>query len=93
MGRLADYGKANRDMTTEHIDDLLGVELSITSVSFRTGEHGEFAIFEATDDKGDTHTLISGAGFVMDALHDVVDNEAFPVEVNFFKSGRTVVFE
>jgi len=90
--RLAQFGLKNRDMATEHIDDLLGIELTIRSGSFKTGEHGEFAVFEATDEEGVSHTIVSGAGFVLDALHDAAEQKAFPVCVKFYKSGRTVLF-
>lgn len=91
--RLAGYGKLNRDMATKHVDDLLGIELTITSVSFKSGEHGEFSVFECSDPNGECHTVISGAGFVLDALHDTEEQNAFPVRVKFYKSGRTVLFE
>ena len=90
--RLVGFGKLNRDMATKHVDDLIGIELSIRSVSFKAGEHGEFAVFEAVDEKGERHTVVSGAGFVMDALKDAAEKEAFPIAVKFHMSGRTVLF-
>ena len=79
-------------MATKHIDDLIDVELTIRSGAFKTGQHGEFAVFEATDPDGNSHTIISGAGFVLDALHDASEKEAFPLQAKFYKVGNTVLF-
>lgn len=92
MARLSEYGKRSRDMDTEHIEDVIDVELSITGTVFKSGQHGEFAVFDAVDEDGTLHVIVSGAGFVMDALHDAVEKDAFPLDVKFYKVGNTVLF-
>jgi len=92
MARLKEYGKRNREMTTEHIEDVMGLELTITSCVFKQGQHGEFAVFDAVDENGVVHVIVSGAGFVLDALHDAEDQGVLSLDVNFYKMGNTVLF-
>jgi len=91
MARLKDFGKLDRTAQYGHIDDVLGVELTITEGTFKTGNHGEYAVFTAVDEDGDVREIISGAKYVLDALHDAADQGAFPVQVEFYKEGNTVM--
>jgi len=90
--RLAEMGKKDRTVVTDKIPDWLDHELVITSATFKTGEHGEFAVFEATDENGHDHVFVSGAMFVMDALQDAAEQDCFPLAVKFYMKGNTVFF-
>jgi len=90
--RLADMGKQDRDVVTDKIKDWLDHELTITSAKFKVGEHGTFAVFEATDGHGHEHVFTSGAMFVLDALQDAVEQDCFPLGVKFYMKGNTVFF-
>jgi len=93
MSRLTEYGTLDRTQTTEALDDVLGLELSITSAELREGNYGEYITFDAVDTRGRTHTVSTGAFLVVDALRDVIQKQAFPVEARFVKRGRTYRFE
>lgn len=91
MARLKDFGKLDRTATSKHVEDVLGLELTITKGTFKTGNHGEYVVFTAIDEDGEEHEIISGAKYVLDALHDAADQGALPVQVEFYKEGNTVM--
>jgi len=90
--RLSSFGKQDRKILTDKIKDWINQELIITAVRTKTGEHGDYAIFDATDETGREHVFSSGAKFVMEALADVEKQAAFPVGVKFYLEGNTVLF-
>lgn len=90
--RLAEYGKKDRHLATDKIQDWLDQDLIITAMAVKSGEHGEFAVFHATDENGHEHVFSSGAQFVFDALTDAAFQDAFPLAVNFYMVGNTILF-
>jgi len=93
MGRLSDYGEMDDKATLEGINDIAGVEVTITSVRFIEGQHGEFAVFECTDPDGVVHVVSTGAMFLMDKFRDAVKQDALPLEAKFFLKGRYKMVE
>jgi len=93
MPRLTNYGTLDRDNSTEALDDVVGLELEISSVEVRNGNFGEYVRFQATDGRGREHTVSTGAFLVVDALKDAAEKGALPLNARFFKKGRTYRFE
>ncbi len=86
---LRDFGSQDKNAVTERIDDILNKPVTIHDVAFHDGENGEFSVFHASTEDGVMHTILSGGFLVLDALKDVDQQKAFPVEATFIKVGRT----
>lgn len=92
LKRLAKLGNKDRDIVADKIKDWLDHELVITSAHFKEGEHGEFAVFLATDENEHDHVFVSGAMFVVDALREAIEGNLFPLAAKFYMRGNTVLF-
>lgn len=93
MSRLGEYGPVEMQGDLEALDDIAGVEVTIDRVRFAEGKFGEFAIMTCFDAERRGHEVGTSAMFVLQALHNVVDRKALPVQATFTRRGRTWVFE
>ena len=93
MPRLSAYGTKDRDTTTLRLEDIAGDEVIIRDCDIRTGNFGDFAVITVERDQGELIPVVTGGLFVVDALKDAMAKDAFPVNVRFFRRGRTWMFE
>lgn len=93
MPRLTEFGTRNRGELSEHLDDIREQEVTIFGVDVLDGEWGPFVIFQAEDENGLVHRVVTGAQYVVDALEDAKERGALPVSARFYRSGRVWLFE
>ena len=93
MPRLTDYGSRDRDAVTLRLEDLGKEDVQIMNGDIRAGNWGDFAVLDCMKEGGEIVTVVTGALFVVDALKDVIEQQAFPVTAKFAKRGRTWIFE
>ena len=91
--RLAAYGKLDRSATAMRLDDIADQEVTITGFRVVPGKFGDFAFIDVVDANGEERLVMSGGMFVLDALIDAKDGNAFPVRARFVKKGRAWIFE
>lgn len=90
--RLTDYGTLHKEAPDYlMVDDILRQEVVITAAEFHLGEFDRYVIMTVV--LGDEEVKVrTGGKFVVDALDDVVANDAFPVRTTFVKRGRSIRF-
>ena len=87
--RLAQYGTLHKEKPDyDRLEDVAGHEVVITEVQWFEGDYGEYVIMTVVDGD-DTIKVRTGATLIVDALTDVVAQEALPVAATFVRRGRT----
>lgn len=86
--RLKDFGTMDSEKTLENLDDIKNQDVTITGVRFTEGQHGEYAIMDVTTEDGETHTVSTGAMFVLDALRGAVEKDGLPATAKFIRRAR-----
>jgi hypothetical protein len=91
--RLSGYGKLDRNATAARLDDIAGQEVTVTGFRVAPGKYGDFAFLDVVLATGESLLVMSGGMFVLDALIDAKNADAFPLQVSFHKKGKAWMFE
>jgi len=75
------------------LDDIAGVEVTITGAGFGNGDFGEYAMIDVVNPEGETMNIQTSAMMVLDALRHAMEAQAFPLLATFKKRGRTWIME
>ena len=89
--RLAEFGQFGELANVKKIDDVLGLELTITGYFLVKGQQGPYAFIQAVSPEGEQLNLMCGGTFVMDALQKVKESSGFPVLASFYKKGKAIL--
>lgn len=89
--RLTEFAPEETRSGYVKIDDVLGLDLVITDAEFREGDYGEYVVFQAYDQMDNTYTIASGAGALVNALHNALAANALPVAARFARQGKKIV--
>lgn len=87
--RLAAYGSIPSALLVRTLEDVEGVELTITDFTLDKGDFGQYAYIYATDLNGELYTIRTGAFLILGALKDAKEQGALPVVATFKKRGQT----
>jgi hypothetical protein len=93
MARLKDYSSFDDSLEVMAIEEIEGQEVSIEGAQFTEGKYGEYAFMAVTLEDGSKVKVMTGARFILEALHKAEDEKAFPVDASFVKKGRAWLFE
>lgn len=93
MSRLMDYADKGMLEQSSRLDDIAGQEVTIAAIRFATAQFGEIAFIDVQTGDGSKTTVMTGAMFVLPALHKALEAAALPVQAVFSKKGRTWIFE
>jgi len=83
LSQLRDYGTPGYLASMETLAEIAGVPVTITVVKICRNEHRPYAIFEAVDETGFKHNVLTTCFFIVDKLSDAVLSQALPVEATF----------
>jgi hypothetical protein len=93
MPRLVDFKPKRETDDFERLDDVVGKELTLTGVTFNTGEYGRFAIMDLVEADGVVHTVMTGSAIPLEALTAWVAAGSKPCAVTFKKVKRYYTLE
>lgn len=91
--RLSSYGDFDSFGNSISADDVEGDELTVLDVHFVTGKLGEYAFISCSNEGGDKFTVRCGGSLILEALHKVLADNAFPVAMKLIKRGRAWIAE
>jgi len=89
MTSLKSYAIKQAEGGPLRLGDIEGQQVTITSVEFRDGDFGHYALMQVVNVDGEHFEVMTGASLVLDALANVEETGSFPCEAVFVKKGRT----
>jgi len=93
MGSLKSHARKQAEGGPSRLGDIEGQPVTVTSVEFRDGDFGHYALMMVVKEGGEHVEVMTGASLVVDALENAEETKAFPVTAVFVKKGRTWIVE
>jgi hypothetical protein len=93
MTRLSSFGTLGITGEPVSIEDVAGIELTITDFAERKGEFGEFLAIQAHDADDVEYLIVTGASLIVEALREAKQKHSLPVEAKFVRKGRVWLAE
>ena len=89
MPSLKSYALKQAEGGPQRLGDIEGQAVTITSVEFRDGDFGHYALMMVVLDSGEHVEVMTGAALVVDALENAEEVKAFPLRAMFVRKGRS----
>lgn len=89
MNRLANYLPKTITKHSQSLEAVEGQELTLLGFRLVDGNYGPYAFIDAKDENGNSVIVRTGAFYVLQALEEAKNQNAFPCQAKFVRSGRT----
>jgi len=89
MPSLKSYALKQAEGGPQRLGDIEGQVVTITSVEFRDGDFGHYALMMVVLPTGEHVEVMTGAALVVDALENAEEVKGFPCKAVFVRKGRS----